>query len=263
MPPALNQSIRLICLLATLLPAQLRAQQLQPTWPDSLLHWARQPLPVTAPRPAAAMVPGILIGYGAFSFFSHELQSVNQQARARIWQPERTVRRLADDISLLAPGLAVYGLQLAGFNGRHNLTDASAFLGMGLLMSGAMTYSLKYSIGSLRPDSSNRLSFPSGHSALAFAAAEWIRQEYRYRMPWLGWAAYGAATLTAGLRMYHNRHWLSDVAAGAGLGILGMQMSYWLYPLIKNKIVGTEAEKLSLAPFYRQQSLGLSVAYQL
>ena len=32
--------------------------------------------------------------------------------------------------------------------------------------------------------------------------------------------------------MYNNRHWLNDILAGAGIGILSTKFSYWIYPKI-------------------------------
>jgi len=43
------------------------------------------------------------------------------------------------------------------------------------------------------------------------------------------------ATATAGLRMYNNKHWMTDVAAGAGLGILSTQVAYWIHPWYEKK----------------------------
>lgn len=65
-------------------------------------------------------------------------------------------------------------------------------------------------------------SFPSGHSAAAFAAAAAVTAEMR--MIWPEAAPYAAAILCPGAllvgvsRMYHNRHWASDVVAGAAIG---------------------------------------------
>jgi membrane-associated phospholipid phosphatase len=44
------------------------------------------------------------------------------------------------------------------------------------------------------------------------------------------------ATATGFLRMYNDKHWFSDVMAGAGIGILSTKIAYWLYPLLKNVI---------------------------
>ncbi|PIH02800.1 hypothetical protein CS542_03390 [Pedobacter sp. IW39] len=50
-------------------------------------------------------------------------------------------------------------------------------------------------------------SFPSGHTANAFAA-EFLNQEYRDVSPWIGYAVYTVATASRVLRMYNNKHWV-------------------------------------------------------
>jgi membrane-associated phospholipid phosphatase len=66
-------------------------------------------------------------------------------------------------------------------------------------------------------------SFPSGHTASAFAMATVFAKEYRDR-PWIPVVAYGAATLVGLSRIAENKHWATDVFAGAALGyITGLQ----------------------------------------
>ena len=65
-------------------------------------------------------------------------------------------------------------------------------------------------------------SFPSGHSTTAFAAAAAVTDETTLWWPRSTWfvgpVMYGGATMVALSRMYHNRHWASDVAVGALIG---------------------------------------------
>jgi hypothetical protein len=65
-------------------------------------------------------------------------------------------------------------------------------------------------------------SFPSGHSTTAFAAAAAVTDETTLWWPRSTWIVgpmmYGGATMVAVSRMYHNRHWASDVAVGALIG---------------------------------------------
>ena len=82
-----------------------------------------------------------------------------------------------------------------------------------------LTYGLteagKAAFGRERPDGSSATSFPSGHSATAFAAATLICRESG---PAWGLPAYGVAGLTAWSRVDAGRHHVSDVLAGAALG---------------------------------------------
>ena len=87
-----------------------------------------------------------------------------------------------------------------------------------------------------RPDRSDNYSFPSGHTANAFAAAEFMAQEYAEKSPWFGVIGYSFATATAVLRVYNRDHWFSDIITGAGVGILSTKAAYLLYPLIRNTL---------------------------
>ena len=71
-------------------------------------------------------------------------------------------------------------------------------------------------------------SFPSGHTYMAFAGAELLRKEYGSDYPWRAIAGYTIATLVGLMRVRNNRHWVGDVLAGAGLGILTTDLVYWV-----------------------------------
>jgi len=114
----------------------------------------------------------------------------------------------------------------------------------------------------MRPDSSNRLSFPSGHTAQAFISAEFLRQEYKDISPWIGVAGYAVAVGTGFLRRYNNKHWLNDVIAGAGVGILSTHLSYWLYPKIKSTFLGKWNGNPMVAPTHQNRSFGYGMVHQ-
>ena len=67
-----------------------------------------------------------------------------------------------------------------------------------------------------------RQSFPSGHTTAAFAAAAAVTSEAERMWPHHFWlvapAMYGGATLVGISRMYHDKHWASDVVLGAAVG---------------------------------------------
>ena len=90
-------------------------------------------------------------------------------------------------------------------------------------------YLLKNTINETRPDGSNTHSFPSGHSAQVFLAATFLSQEYKHRLPWIPYAAYTMASSVAAFRIANNRHYITDVLVGAGLGILTQKVAYWTH----------------------------------
>ena len=137
-----------------------------------------------------------------------------------------------DDYLQFAPGVLMIGLKLGGVKGRSSwerMLVSDAF--SSLIMAGTI-YSLKSTTNVTRPDGSNNHSFPSGHTATAFMTATMMHKEYGGRSPWYSIAAYSMATATALSRQMNNKHWLSDVMVGAGIGILSTEIGYYLADLI-------------------------------
>ena len=77
------------------------------------------------------------------------------------------------------------------------------------------THALKQMAGRTRPDGSNRLSFPSGHTSTAFAWATTAQAHYGWKA---GVPSYAAASVIGLSRISNDKHHLSDVIAGAALG---------------------------------------------
>lgn len=61
-----------------------------------------------------------------------------------------------------------------------------------------------------------------------FMTATMLNKEYGHYSPWVGISAYGVATATGLMRMANNKHWLSDVLVGAGIGIISTELGYWI-----------------------------------
>ncbi|MGI9525576.1 MAG: phosphatase PAP2 family protein, partial [Weeksellaceae bacterium] len=62
-------------------------------------------------------------------------------------------------------------------------------------------------------------------------------------------------------RIYNDRHWITDVAAGAGIGILSTKIAYWMHPIISNKIFKTKREiNGMILPYYKDNMYGLGMA---
>jgi membrane-associated phospholipid phosphatase len=127
---------------------------------------------------------------------------------------------------------------------------------------GGAVYTLKHTIQEPLPDDPTKKgygSFPSGHTAEAFMAAEFLWQEYRGRSPWYGIAGYACAAATGYLRLYNNQHWFSDVVAGAGIGIGSTKLAYWIYPKIKKALFKDKPVNALILPTYRDRAWGLAL----
>ncbi len=137
-----------------------------------------------------------------------------------------------DDYLQYAPAALMLGVKAGGVKsrsswGRMLVSDAFS----AALMAGSVN-ALKYSCKQTRPDGSNQYSFPSGHTATAFMTATMLHKEYGARSAWYSIAGYTMATATGVSRMLNNKHWLSDVMVGAGIGILSVELGYLFADLI-------------------------------
>ena len=137
-----------------------------------------------------------------------------------------------DDYLQYAPAGVVIGLKAFGYEGRSSwgrMLVSDAF--SAAVMAGAVN-GLKYTVGRLRPDGSRHNSFPSGHTATTFMTAAMLSKEYGWKSPWFSIGGYTVAAVTGVSRIMNNRHWLTDVLAGAAIGIGSVHLGYYLADLI-------------------------------
>lgn len=137
-------------------------------------------------------------------------------------------KRPLDNYLQFAPAVVMVGLKAAGVKsrsswGRMLTTDAIATA----LMASTVQLS-KHTTKVTRPDGTDNHSFPSGHTATAFMMATMLSKEYGYLSPWVSVGSYAVATTTGLMRIANNKHWLSDVMVGAGVGIIATEMAYWI-----------------------------------
>ncbi|MBF4486679.1 phosphatase PAP2 family protein [Flavobacterium sp. CSZ] len=205
------------------------------------------------------IIPGVLIGYGVIGIGNDQLLSFNHQIKAEVTE-DIDEKITIDDFSQYAPAASVYALNAFGVKGKNNMRDRSVIFVTSYVIMASTVLGLKSIVKEERPDASSKNSFPSGHTATAFAGAEFLWQEYKDKSIWYGIAGYAVATGTGLFRIYNNRHWLTDVAAGAGIGILSTKLAYWINPYITRKLFKSSSESNSasmIMPFYNGQQYGL------
>ena len=206
-------------------------------------------------------LPAVLISYGFLSLGNDGLQELNTTTKLEVVEDHPTFASKIDNYLQYSPAIAVYGLNALGIKGKNNFRDRTIIYGLSTVISSAIVFPLKKITRIERPDGSNFNSFPSGHATTSFAAAEFLRQEYKDISPWYGIAGYATATATAILRVYNNKHWVSDIVAGAGFGILSTRLAYWIYPVLKRKIFKEQTVNTVVAPFLMNNGGGISLIY--
>jgi membrane-associated phospholipid phosphatase len=131
-------------------------------------------------------------------------------------------------------GTVTVGLLAAGLaTGRPQITRAGGRLAVSLALAGLTVQAGKFALGRPRPEQSldadgyspfsGQVSLPSGHAAVAFAMATSLADDIH--RPWATVGLYGMASAVAWSRVNDNRHWFSDVAAGALVGITSAKLA--------------------------------------
>ncbi len=204
------------------------------------------------------ILPTVLIGYGVVGLNSGYIKNSNLDIRSSVVNDNHKKIGI-DDLLQYTPAVSVYVLNNLGIKGKNNLKDRSIILGTSLLLVATTVTALKKITKVERPDGSNADSFPSGHTALAFVGAEFLYQEYKDVSVWYGVSGYVVATATGVFRIYNNKHWLTDVATGAGIGILSTKAAYWLQPYLSKHIFSNPKNKATSAlflPYYDGKQMG-------
>lgn len=227
--------------LGTLAPRTIRAQDTRVTTDSSASGARARPREPMFTLHDAALAGGFALATAALFPMDARIAGTLQDPDE---QSSRFLHHASTSVELLAsPGAYVIGasMYVVGRLGHfERLTDLGWHGTEAVLVSDVATGLLKGLTGRQRPYVSAErdaddfgfgrgfrqmgasTSFPSGHTATAFAAASAVTAEVSHWWPRSTWivgpAMYGGATLVGLSRMYHNRHWASDVALGAAIG---------------------------------------------
>ena len=157
-----------------------------------------------------------------------------------------------DNYTQYLPLALTIGMKIGGVEGRSDWPRFWASAAASSAIMAGIVNGVKYTASEMRPDGSTRNSWPSGHTATAFMAATILHKEYGLtRSPWYSVGAYTMATATGVMRVLNNRHWISDVLSGAGIGILSVELGYGLMDLLfKNR--GLQRGDMSVYPDLRK-----------
>jgi membrane-associated phospholipid phosphatase len=137
--------------------------------------------------------------------------------------------------SMQVQAAAAFGTYALGRLTHHQtVTTVGADLIRAQLVAQVTTQGLKFAVGRTRPDGTT-LSFPSGHTASAFATATVLQRNLGWKV---GIPAYAMASYVGVARIQDKRHFLSDVAFGAAVGIVAG----------RTVTVGSGSAKFAVAP---------------
>jgi membrane-associated phospholipid phosphatase len=154
---------------------------------------------------------------------------------------DRSIEYIGDGLAVLIPA--------SGYGTALYLNDHEGQIAFykSIAVSTATTFGLKYTVRRERPDGSDDHSFPSAHTMYAFQGATFIYRRYGFKY---AAAAYLGAAFVGYSRIEADKHYLSDVLAGAAIGSL----SSWFF---------TDRYKgIALQPLISEGTYGLKIAYR-
>jgi len=133
-----------------------------------------------------------------------------------------------DNYLQFEPILQIYGGRYLGLKPKHDFLHQTINIAISNAIMGGIVQTMKHTFKEERPDGSDQLSFPSGHTATAFTNASLLFYEYKEANIWYASSGFLFAATTGFLRIANNKHYTSDVLAGAGIGTaIGLAVSYW------------------------------------
>jgi membrane-associated phospholipid phosphatase len=208
---------------------------------------------------ATFVAPAIFVGYGFTALHNNLLKKVDHSVYEDMNEDHPGFSWPADNYLQYAPAAAAFAFKMAGIKSKNQFINQIVLYSISTgIMSSAVTF-FKHNTNKFRPNGSSFTSFPSGHTATAFVAAEFLYQEYGDKSVWYGVGGYTIATATGILRVYNNAHWFSDIIAGAGFGILSVKAAYALYPELKKLFPNKNHLQFQTIPSYQNGIMGISL----
>jgi membrane-associated phospholipid phosphatase len=113
-----------------------------------------------------------------------------------------------------AAALFTYGV--GRLHGNAKVAHTGSDLVRAQILNGILTKGLKLAIDRQRPDGGGH-SFPSGHTAAVFASASVLHGHFGWKT---ALPAYSLAAFVGWTRLRDEQHWLSDIGAGAAIGVI-------------------------------------------
>jgi PAP2 superfamily len=199
--------------------------------------------------PLSLIGAGIYVNYAGNSFGKVPLQNNIQKGLK--------FQTRVDDYLQFAP-IGVLGFaDILGLKTTNNIKTQAKNIALITASNYVIVKSIKLISNETRPNGSKQ-TFPSGHTSNAFAMAGILRHELKGNYPVLSYSGYLFASTTGVFRVLNNKHWVSDVLVGAGIGMLVSDIVYRLQSNKNHKIKRQKNLNAIFVPTVKQNQLGFS-----
>ena len=198
--------------------------------------------------PLSLIGTGIYVNYAGGSLGKVQLQNNIQNGL--------NFHTRADDFLQFAPIAVLASADMFGLKTKNTIKKQAKNIILITAANYAVVKSIKLITNETRPNGSSH-AFPSGHTSNAFAMAGILHHELKDSHPILSYSGYVFATTTGVFRVLNNKHWVSDVLVGAGVGMLVTDVFYKMQS--KNKTSKKERKTTSIfVPTINQNTVGFA-----
>ncbi|GAA4006235.1 phosphatase PAP2 family protein [Hymenobacter fastidiosus] len=212
---------------------------------------AKQPLLRQISPALRVGIPLVLIGGSYFGREQKLIREARLEIREEVGENFPAFETRLDDYTRHVPVAAAYALHLAGVQSARGVVPFTLIHLAAHHLNAGVTSNLKRLCRAPRPDNPTDFSsFPSAHTSQAFMTATLLHEQFGKTSPWISVGGYAVATATGAMRILHNKHWITDVVAGAGVGFLSAEAVWRAYPYLTRLLPSRLAQKLLLVPTY-------------
>ncbi|MGH2646307.1 MAG: phosphatase PAP2 family protein, partial [Ginsengibacter sp.] len=181
------------------------------------------------------IVPGTFLLYGGMKSFAIGIQNIDDNIMTDIQQNHSGFHTNAADYLMWIPSASVYVMDALKVKTIHSFKEHIIIDAGSIIIAGGFGYAMRLITQNDKVYNNRDTKFPSGHAANAFRGAEILHQELNNSNKLLSYSGYLVATAVGVLRIYDKDHLLSEVLAGAGLGILSSKLTYLIFEKIRHR----------------------------
>jgi PAP2 superfamily len=184
-------------------------------------------------KPSAFIIPGTFLVYPGLKPFISGIQKLDDTIYSNIKDNHPGFHTNAEDYLMWTPTASVYVMDAFKIKMKHSFKEHLILDAGSIVITGGIGYAMRLISHNIKVYNTQNTKFPSGHTANAFRGAEMLHQELKDRNTLLSYGGYLVATTVGVLRIYNKDHLLTEVLAGAGLGILSSKLTYWVFDKVK------------------------------
>jgi membrane-associated phospholipid phosphatase len=184
-------------------------------------------------KPVTLIIPGTFLAYGALKPAVSGIRQLDNDIMAQVKKNYPVFHTNAEEYLMWVPSASLYLMDAFKVKTKHSFQEHLLLDAGSIIVTGGIGYVMRKVTGNIKEYNTQGTKFPSGHTANAFRGAEILHQELKDSHKIISYSGYLVATTVGVLRIYNKNHLLTEVLAGAGLGILSAKLTYWIFDKVK------------------------------